>query len=160
MITGSISASDYLNAQRLHRAKSVRMYYAASVAAIVVGVASFFFFQQKLGFIIGSAGVGGVIGELVMSISYIPWKTRRLYRQQKDLSSPFVYTWNSEYLEARGFSGQSKRQWADYLMCKENESIFLLYHCDLIFEMFPKAWFKDQDQLAEFRNFAHRSMKT
>ena len=160
MITGSISASDYLNAQRLHRAKSVRVYYAVSVAAIAVGVMSFYFFQQKLGFIIGSAGVGGVIGELVMSVFYIPWKTRRLYSQKKDLSSPFVYTWNSEYLEAKGISGQSKRKWSDYLMIKESESIFLLYQCDLIFEMFPKTWFKDQEQISEFRKFAFRSVET
>lgn len=160
MITGSISASDYLNAQRLHREKSVRWYYAASGTAIAVGVALYFFYQQKLGFIVGCAGIGGVIGELVMSSLYLPWKIRRLHVQQKDLASPFTYTWDSEFLEAKGVSGQSKRQWSNYAKCKENEKLFLLYHSDVLFEMFPKNWFQNQTQIAEFRSLANRAGKT
>ncbi|WP_019918979.1 YcxB family protein [Methyloversatilis discipulorum] len=160
MISGTISASDYLNAQRLHRAKSVRWYYAASGFAVAAGVATYFFYQQKLGFIIGCAGVGGLIGELVMSLLYLPWKVRRLHQQQKDLAFPFTYTWDSEFLEAKGVSGQSKRQWSNYAKCKENENLFLLYHSDALFEMFPKAWFQDQTQIAEFRSLAHLAGKT
>ena len=160
MITGSISASDYLNAQRLHREKSVRWCYAATGTAVAVGVALYFFYQQKLGFIVGCAGIGGVIGELVISSLYLPWKIRRLHVQQKDLASPFTYTWDSEFLEAKGVSGQSKRQWSNYAKCKENEKLFLLYHSDVLFEVFPKNWFQDQTKIAEFRSLANRAGKT
>jgi hypothetical protein len=160
MITGFISASDYLDAQRLHRAKSVRRYCTLSGVAIAVGVATYFFYQQNLGIIIGCAGVGGVIGELVISLLYLPWKVHRLHRQQKDLASLFTYTWDSEFLEAKGISGQSKRRWNNYAKCKEDEKLFLLYHSDVLFEMFPKAWFQDQTQIAEFRSLALRAGKT
>ena len=160
MITGIISVSDYLNAQRLHRGSSVRWYNTASATAIAFGVALYFFYRQNLGFIVGCAGVGGVIGELVMSLFYLPRKVRRLHHQQKDLASPFTYTWDSEFLEAKGTSGQSKRQWSNYARCKENEKLFLLYHSDAIFEMFPKAWFQDQVKIAEFRNLANGAGKT
>jgi hypothetical protein len=160
MITGSISASDYLNAQRLHRAKSVRRYYIISGIAIAVGVAAYFLYQQNLGIIIACAGIGGVIGELAISLLYLPWKVRHIHHQQKDFASPFTYTWDSEFLEAKGISGQSKRQWCHYAKCKENEKLFLLYHSDVLFEMLPKAWFQDQTQIDEFRNLAHRAGKT
>jgi hypothetical protein len=159
MITGSISTSDYLDALRLHRGKSVCWCYAASGIAVAVGVALYFFYQREPGLIVGAGGIGGAIGELVMSSLYLPRKVRRIHLQQKDLAFPFTYTWNSEFLEAKCVSGQSKRRWSDYAKFKENEKLFLLYHSDLLFEMFPKGWFQDQTQIAEFRALAHRAGK-
>ena len=160
MITGTISPSDYLNAQRLHRAKAVRWYYLASVVAIVIGAGVYCFVNRNTGLILACAGLGGLIGEFVMSRVYLPWKVRRLHAQQKDLASPFTYTWNSSVLEAQGISGQSKPEWGNYAKCKEDEKIFLLYHADNLFEMFPKTWFRDQDQMREFRELANRAGKT
>jgi hypothetical protein len=160
MITGTISVSDYLNAQRLHREMTAWWDYFSSGAAIAVGVATYFLYQQKLGFIIGGAGVGGVLVELVVSFLYLPWKVRILHKQQKDLASPFTYSWDGEFLEAKGVNGQSKRQWSNYVKCKENKNLFLLYHSDVLFEMFPKYWFHDQNQIAEFRGLAHHAGKT
>jgi YcxB-like protein len=160
MLTGVISASDYLDAQKLHRAKSVRWYYLASGCTIAVGVGLYFFSQRKLGFILVCAGIGGVIGELIMSTVYLPRKVRYLYRQQKEFAAPLTYTWNAEFLEAQGASGQWKRPWTNYAKYKENEKLFLLYHADNIFEMFPKSWFRDQTQVAEFRELASRAGRT
>lgn len=160
MITGSISVSDYLNAQRLHRGKSVHLIYAVSGIDVAVGGALYFLCQQDLGLIVGCAGFGAIICELVVSALYLPWKVRRIYRQQKDFAYPFTYTWDSEFLEGKGICGQSKRQWSNYVKCKENEKLFLLYHSDVLFEMLPKAWFQDQTKIAEFRRLAHRAGKT
>lgn len=160
MITGTISVSDYLGAQRLHRKPGVWWYYLASVIAIALGLALYFLSKRSLGLIVGCAGIGGVIGELAISAFYLPWKVRRLHRQQKTLTSPSTYTWNSEFLEASGASGHSKHEWTNYAKCKENEKIFLLYHADNLFEMFPKSWFSDQTQIEEFRKFAQRAGKT
>jgi hypothetical protein len=160
MITGTISISDYLDAQRLHRSPGIWWYYLASAIAVAIVVALYFLSKRNLGLIVGCAGIGGVIGELTMSAFYLPWKVRRLHRQQKTLASPFTYTWDSEFLEARGISGHSKHEWKNYAKCKESEKIFLLYHADNLFEMFPKSWFRDQTQIDEFRKFAHRAGET
>ncbi|MCL2075063.1 MAG: YcxB family protein [Betaproteobacteria bacterium] len=160
MITGSISTSDYLNAQRLHRAKSVRWFHITSGIIVAVGIATYFFGEHAIGFMIGGAGIGGVIGDLVLSSLYLPWKVRRIHQQHKDFASPFTYTWDSECIEVKHISGQAKRQWSDYAKCKEDEKQFLLYHSDIMFEMIPKSWFQDQTQIAEFRNLAHRARKT
>ncbi len=83
-----------------------------------------------------------------------------MYRQLKDLSSPFTYTWNAEFLEAQGKSGHAKREWRNYVKFKEDEKLFLLYHADNIFEMLPKGWFQDQAQVADFRLHAGKAGKS
>ena len=161
MVTGSISATDFLNAQKLHRAKVVRWCYVSSSIVLAVGVVLHLVNDRSsLGFILACAGVGGIVGELVMSHAYLPRKIRRIHRQQKDLAAPFTYQWDEHVLEAQGVSGQSKRPWENYAKFKEDENLFLLYHCDNLFEMFPKHWFRDQAQLNEFRGLAKRVNET
>ncbi|WP_310601106.1 YcxB family protein [Desulfobulbus sp.] len=157
MISGTITISDVLEAQRLHRSTAVRWCYAISGITALIGALAYFHFDQEIGFVSSCAGIGGTLGEFIYSRTYIPWKVRRIYKQQKDFASPFTYTWNSEFIEAQGICGQSKRAWKNYAKFKENENIFLLYHADNIFEMLPKNWFGNEGQLDEFRRFASRS---
>lgn len=159
MITGTISSSDYLNAQRLHRAKTVRWFYLIAVIVILGGSGIFFFAHSTVGLIVAGASLGALLGELVMSALYLPWKSRRIHAQQKDFASPFTYTWDSSVIEARGVSGQSKREWVNYAKVKEDDWLFLLYHADNLFEMVPKRWFQNQAQIQEFRELASRAGK-
>ena len=154
MITGTITASDYLNAQRLHRRKAEFFYFAVSGVAIVIGLVLLVTEFRFPGYIVIAGGVGGAIGELVTSLIILPWKVRRLHSQQKDLASPFTYRWSPEFLEAKGVSGETKRPWKNYAKVKENKNMFLLYHADNLFEMFPKTWFENNEQEDEFRGLA------
>ena len=160
MITGTITATDYLNAQKLHRAKTVRWFYIISGIAILLSIIVYWFVSCKAGIILGCAGIGGAIGELTMSKFILPWKVRRLHSQHKDFLSPFTYEWDSDFLMGSGVSGHSKRPWANYAKYKENESVFLLYHADNIFEVFPKKWFRDNSQMDEFRSLVNRISQT
>ena len=157
MITGTISANDYLNAQKLHRKKAVRWYYAASCIALVIGLGLLILAQSTTSFMLIGAGLGGMVGEFAVSSILLPWKVRRIHRQQKDLASPFTYSWNSEFLEAQGASGHARRAWKNYAKYRENEKVFLLYHADNLFEMLPKNWFRDQAQMNEFRAYAEQA---
>ena len=159
MIIGTISQADYLNAQKLHRARSAEWYYLTSLVAFALGLLIYFLFNRNIGLIVACAGIGGVVGELLMSTVYLPRQVRRLHNQQKDLASPFTYQWDSMFLEAQGISGQSKRAWKNYAKYKEDEKIFLLYHADNLFEMFPKRWFRDEAQVSEFRGLANQAGK-
>ena len=138
----------------------MRWYYAAGCTVTAVGIALFILGHKMLAFVLVGAGLGGVIGELIMSSVFLPWKVRRIHRQQKDLASPFTYTWDAEFLEARGISGHSKREWKNYAKYKENDKLFLLYHADNLFEMLPKSWFQDQSQVSDFRVHAERVGRT
>jgi YcxB-like protein len=152
MITGTISASDYLDAQRLHRARAVRWFFVFCGVLITLGIVLMLFYSPQLGVMLVCAGVGLVAFELIFASLYLPWKVRRLHRQQKDLAAVFTYAWDDEFLEGKSANGQSKRRWRDYEKRKENEKMFLVYHADNLFEMFPKPWFRDQAQIDEFRS--------
>jgi uncharacterized membrane protein YfcA len=113
MITGSISASDYLSAQRLHRSKVVLWCAVCCGIAIAVGIAVALYVDREFGVVMGFVGAGGLIAEIILSTMYLPWKANRIHRQQKEFAHPFTYSWGDEFLEGKGVSGQSKRAWAD-----------------------------------------------
>lgn len=154
VITGVISAADYLAAQRLHRRRAVTLWYSIGIAAAVCGVMWWYFTADRSAFLLLGAGLGGLAGELTMSLIYLPWKVRRLHTQQKDLACTFTYTWDENVLQARAAIGQSIRPWEHYLRLKESKHVLLLYHADNLFEMFPKRWFQDTAQIKQFRNLA------
>ena len=91
MISGTITASDYLAAQRLHRATAVRWYDAISGLVALIGAFTCFYFDPKIGFILVGSGIGGISGEFIYARTYIPWKVRHIHGQQKDFASPFTY---------------------------------------------------------------------
>ncbi len=154
MITGKVSQADYLSAIRLHRATLQRLYYIIGIAAVGVGGITYLY-GYIFGLVLIGAGVGGVIGEFVTSVVYWPWKARHLHNQQKDLASTITYEWDSTFLSAKSDSGQSKREWKNYNRYKEDGRVFLLYLSDHLFEVFPKHWFQNEEQIASFRELAN-----
>jgi hypothetical protein len=154
MITGTITASDYLDAQRLHGERLRRWYRYVCAALAVVGIAFVVFGLRRPGVTLVLVGIVGLVVEYLVWTFYLPRKIRHLHLQQKDFASPFTYWWDAEFIEAKSDSGQSKRKWRNYAKFKESETIFLLYHADNMFEALPKKWFRDQAQIDEFRQFA------
>jgi hypothetical protein len=159
-ITGFISVADYLAAQRLHRKRAAMVCYGIAVAAVVCGVMWWYFTADRSAFLLLCAGLGGFAGELTMSLIYLPWKVRRLHKQQKDLACTFTYTWDENVLRARAENGQSIRPWTHYFKLKANKDVLLLYHADNLFEMFPTRWFEDAAEMKEFRNLAANATAT
>lgn len=157
MITGIISIDDFLNAQRLHRANALRGFYRFFRIAILIAIPVCFYLVKALGLTLALLSIGVAIGGQITSKLILPWKVRRLHRQQKDLAFPFTYTWNAEFLEGQGVSGQSKRAWTNYHKFREDRHVFLLYHSDNLFEVFPKRWFSDNEQIDEFRRLASQA---
>lgn len=160
MITGTISSSDYLDAQRLHGKTAMYWCSLASLLVIVIGTITYFFANENTGLILVCSGIGCAVGQLFTRKVFLPKKVRRIHSQQKDFAAPFTYTWDSFFLEGKGINGQSRREWTHYAKLRENDRILLLYHADNIFEMFPKRWFRNEDQLSEFRRLASIASKS
>jgi YcxB-like protein len=154
MITGTISASDYLDAQRLHGERVRRWYFYICAAVITAGIAFTAFGLRRPGVTLVFVAIIGLVVEYLIWTFYLPRKIRHLHRQQKDFALPFTYWWDAEFIESKSDNGQSKRRWRNYAKFKENETMFLLYHADNMFEALPKNWFRDQAQIDEFRRFA------
>lgn len=149
--------SDFLNAQKLFRSGYVSVFYTISIFIAFIGLSFWVSFQWKEGSIVIAGVIGAWLIELMVSRVFLPRKVKRLYSQQKDFASAFVYKWDNIFIEAEGVSGRSKREWKNYLKYSEDKNMFLLYHNDIMFEMIPKRWFSDQTQMNEFRELAKQA---
>lgn len=154
MISGTLSQDDYLAAQRLHRKAYLRRQLVILVASAVVGLIVACTGHFLVGIVLVGAGAGGLIGEWVLSKFSLPRRHVRIFHQQASLRSNFTYSWDSECICVVAESGQAKRLWRDYVKSKEDDRVFLLYHSDVMFEIFPKAWFSCREQVEEFRLLA------
>jgi hypothetical protein len=156
MITAAISSNDYLAALRLHRQRVVTRQLLVLAVLAATGAIAIALGYMLVGFILIGAGVGGLIGELVQSKLILPRRADKIYNQQVSLRATYTYSWDNEVLSVSSETGQARRPWSDYIKFLENDQLFLLYHSDIMFEIFPKSWFSGQVQADEFRALASR----
>lgn len=120
----------------------------------VIGAAALALGHHFPGIVLICGGVGGVAGAFAQSRLALPRQIARIHRQQASLHAHYTYSWDDEWLRVSSDHVQAKRRWSDYRKLRENEDLFLLYHSDVMFEVFPKAWFNGQAQMDEFRRRA------
>jgi hypothetical protein len=156
MISGAISSKHYLDALRLHRQKAVKRQLLVLVALAAVGVLVAAAGYRLIGLILIGAGVGGLIGEFIQSRFLLPRKAEKIYNQQAALRANYTYSWDKDGVSVSSATVQAKRPWSDYIKTLENEHLLLLYHSDIMFEIFPKTWFANPEQADEFRVLATR----
>lgn len=156
MISGTISAGEFLAAQRLHLQPMVRRQLLVLAILVVVGLLTIgvgYFFP---GIVIFGAGAGGFIGHFVLHKWSLPRRHLRLFNQQVSLRDRFTYSWDAEHVSVVTDSGQAKRPWVIYVKSKDNDQVFLLYHSDIMFEVIPKPWFHSLEQIEAFRRLVSR----
>jgi hypothetical protein len=154
MVTGIITASDYLAAQYLHRRQTVKALYTFSIALIAVGAVWLCITPNLIAFAITCGAVGGLVGELIVSTAILPRRALRIHHQRKEFSSPTTYSWDNEFLITSSRDGHAKKRWKDYLRLREDDGMLLLYHSDDLFQMVPKRWFSNADDLMKFTELA------
>lgn len=159
MITTKLQETDYLHAQALHRSWSRKKFLIVSGVAIVTAALGWILWVQGYGPIAGGL-LGGLIGGAITGSAirylYVPWKTRKVFRQQKSLQREFTLSWSEDCLLSEDANGQYKTAWADFTNWKEDAHIFLLYHSDIAFQMLPKRAFSNANVIAEFRSHIQR----
>jgi hypothetical protein len=156
MISASISSQNYLAALRLHRQRVVKRQLLVLAALAVAGMIVVVLGYMLIGLILVGAGVGGFIGEFVQSRFTLPRRAEKIYKQQASLRDTYTYSWDKENLSVSSETGQARRPWSDYIKFLENDQLLLLYHSDVMFEIFPKSWFSSKEQVDEFRALASR----
>ncbi|MDH5821984.1 YcxB family protein [Luteimonas sp. RD2P54] len=157
MITAAISSEDHLAALRLHRKRAVRRLLLVLAALAAAGAIAIAIGHVLIGAIGIGAGVGGLIGEFVQSRFALPRRARKIYQQQASLRATYTYSWDADGLSASSEAGHVRRRWPDYIKLLESDRLFLLYHSDIMFEIFPKSWFRTPEQIDEFRTLASRA---
>ena len=154
MIIATLEEQDYLNAQRLHRRWSKRKsIIIISLVILVIVLCLALWCQGALpiaGGIIGGL-IGGTFAGAITRYVYIPWKARRVFRQQKSLQREYTMSWNADGIQTKSKNGENSSSWSDFIRWKESENLFLLYISDIQFYMFPKRAFSNESELNDFR---------
>jgi YcxB-like protein len=158
MISGNISTTDYLQAQRLHRKSAAKWVKNIAFLACACGAAMLIVGHRQFGVLTLCAGAGVFISEYLFANFYLPHFVKKNHAQRKDLASRFTYSWDAQYVEAKSDTGSSRRPWSHYAKLKEDDHLFLLYHADNMFEMLPKSWFPNSEKIQEFRTQAVSSI--
>ena len=96
----------------------------------------------------------------VMRFVYIPWKARRVFRQQKSFHRSFELSRYDTGFTARDSNGQYTTPWSDFIKWKEDGRLFLLYHSDVLFHMVPERAFPSENSLSESRSLVQKNIVT
>lgn len=156
MITGVVSEQEYVEGHSFHRRPVAVAMNWVMVFIFGVGLVLAFLGGGRWGYILIIGGLGGLLGEAVQARVYLPGRVRKLYAQFKGVDSPTTYTWDHSIFEIKSERGGVKRNWTDLHKVKENEDLFLLYTTDHLFEIVPKRWFANTEEVSEFRRYAKR----
>ncbi|MET0550004.1 MAG: YcxB family protein [Xanthomonas sp.] len=164
-ISGNITLEDYLIAQRLHQQRALRRVLLVMTALLLVGLGLFAFARHGsgmaiIGVMLAGAGGGGLIGQTIQSAWAMPRKVRRLFEQQAALRHRLTYHWDEVGLEVTWVDGHVRRSWRDYVRCRENPQVLMLYQNDILFDLVPTSWFTDAAQRDAFRQLVAAQVGT
>jgi hypothetical protein len=161
MVIAKLEEQDYLSAQALHRRWTKRKAMIALLALVGAGILSAILWYLGIwvvaGGLIGGL-VGGAIGDSIVRYGYMPWKTKRVFRQQKSLQHEFVLSWTADGVHTKNAKGEYSSAWSDFVGWRENDRLFLLYISDIMFYMIPKRAFSSELLLGEFRAHLTKSI--
>ncbi len=160
-ISGQYLWTDYLDAQLLHltppRATRISLWLLGAMLA--VSIISMLLLRVPIEY--GAACLVPVLILVGLYALYryliMPRQVKRIFNQQKELNSPFEIEFSEAGLSFSNEFGQTLRPWQMFLKWKENEKIFMLYHSDVMFSMFPKRLFTDGSHLLTIKHFLNEN---
>ena len=104
-------------------------------------------------------GLLGVAIYLVVTFGiWLPYRTRRTFRQRKDLQRACSFVATREGLQFASDSVQGIKPWSDYLKWREGRAVLLLYVSDAQYQIIPKRFFEANEALSEFRTMLRNSI--
>lgn len=149
--TLTVTEEDVVCAQRLHATPSASLSVLLVAGAVIVVVGAYAEGRLPAGAAIGAlAGMFGWLAILFLII--IPYRAKRIYRQQKNLHLKHRFWWDREMVFFRSEDSEGKIRWSDLTKVKENRKMLLLYHSDTLFNMVPKHCFADHEDLEAFKS--------
>jgi hypothetical protein len=139
-----IEPSDYVQAQYLHfrlRPLTKLLLVVLSVLLVVVSLHQIIILQdiKITGFSIILLAVG--VYYAIVFGAWLPYRTKKIYWQQKALQEPFVAEISSDEFVSTNSIGTARLRWKDFHKYKVGKNLILVYQSDAIFHMFPRRWF-------------------
>jgi hypothetical protein len=162
-IKGQLQWTDYLAAQLLHMQASgfVRAVQYGSIALMVLASLTtlfLFFVGQFEGSIIYIFPVFILI--IIFPLYryvFLPNRIEKLFTQQKELSLPFEFEFTEAGMHTSNELGNSTRPWTYFTKWKENKELIMIYHSDVLFNIVPKRFFAEAQQIETLKSFLEKN---
>lgn len=87
-------------------------------------------------------GVAAYLGFLLFVV--MPWRVRRIYRQQKALQRPFEMEFGDTRFSVTAENGSFSMAWADFHKWKKGAKVLLLYQSEAIMHPIPRRAFSTE----------------
>jgi hypothetical protein len=120
-VTFQLEADDYIAANRLHtRALFRRPLVLAWFAVIVLASAVFIYFswvrppETPLDFVVTLVVMCAIAAPLLSYLLYLPYKTRKVFREQKNLHYPLTVSWSADGFKTENQHGCATTPWDDF----------------------------------------------
>jgi hypothetical protein len=158
-VTFQLEPEDYVAANRLHSRMIFRRPWRRTLLACVIfGEALYLYLAWSrppisaldifISIVVICAFAFPVLGHLL----YLPYKTRKVFREQKNLHYPLTMSWSEAGFKIENQQGSSVTPWGDFFKWSEDSRILLLYHSSRLFYMVPKRVLSEA-QLTDMRQF-------
>ncbi|WP_304559830.1 YcxB family protein [Sphingomonas immobilis] len=90
------------------------------------------------GFMVG-ASLWGLL--CLLALAQQPARARRVFRQQRSIHKPFVYSWSDDGLEWTSASGGARFAWNELHGWRESPATFVIYSSESLFQFLPRHAF-------------------
>ncbi len=157
MISGTMSRWHSHAGLELQRPGSTRVVWAL-VTAPFVGMIASASGQHLL--VAGACGIGAavLIDQFARWFAIPGFIRRNMLASVAEGCLPITFTWDSQYLSWKTAQQSGRRSWADFQWFDENDEIMLLSITNDAVMVFPKPWFRNEAQQAQFRTLALTSV--
>ncbi|ATQ77228.1 hypothetical protein CR152_23940 [Massilia violaceinigra] len=150
MITGTVSLWDRRAATALlepGEARQVNTFLAGLVAG------GLFWFMYRHPVIAGAGAIAASVlyFKIAPLIGVPAWRRRMLMNAHARFDHQKTYTWTDQTLSWTSLGVSESRPWAEYSRIAENKYVMLLFAGPMTSHILSKSWFRDQQQLDEFR---------
>jgi YcxB-like protein len=164
-ITYHITREDYIDAQKLHRAKGPSTLVRAirlgakvvAVVALVIMLGLAAVIRDRSLWLNFAPLIGVWVLWVLLFLVWMPINWRRSYAKDRRLQNEFTADVSEEGVHLESVDFDANLKWALYLRFLESDRVFLLYQTERLFNMFPKSAFAP-GEIEEFRELARRKL--
>ena len=150
-MSGVLEANDYIRAQYLHLRPRL-LYKIIGVVVLALVVWGYWLALNDTPYDAWDILFLALPILLVFQFTvYLPWKTRRLYRQQKAMQRHLTYTIDDHGISVESDNGTWKTPWEDVHRFKMNDRLILLYVSDCLYQILPKRFLSEPNDYERLR---------
>ncbi len=157
-IKGQLEWTDYLEAQLLHGKPSgynkTKKNSLFSIIAVLVLLYGFYLVViGQISFLLFFPAFLFIFLFLLYRYVFFPKRIKKIFSQQKSMQVPFEMEFTEEGVIASNEFGDSKYPWENFLKWKENDDILVIYQSDVMFNIIPKRFFPNDQEIGNFKKY-------